>query len=121
MRRARTNTPLQALALMNDEQFVEAARAFAARLLSAEDSDRERIVRAFRLATARRPADGEVQVLEELLADALDAFASDEPGARALVRVGESTRGHELEPARLAAWTVLCSLILNLDEVVTQS
>ena len=121
MRRTRTNTPLQALALMNDEQFVEAARAFAERILSADvDSDRERAVLAFRTATARRPTDDETAVVLGLLREGAARFEQDPEAAERLLSVGESVPDPQLDAVRLAAWTVVANLILNLDEVVTK-
>jgi len=119
VRRARTNTPLQALVLLNDVQFVEAARGFAQRILDAEGSVDERLVLAFRSATARRPSAGELAVLRHVHRRALEGFLSDEPSARALVEFGDS----EPPPgacAELAAWTVVASTILNLDETITK-
>jgi hypothetical protein len=120
-RRARTNTPLQALALMNDEQFVEAARALAQRLLhEVPDSDEARVVRAYRLATARRPDPEEERVVLALLAEATLRFAQDRAAAEELIGVGASEPDAGLDPARLAAWTVVANMILNLDETITK-
>src|SRR5208282_1250051 len=66
-RRARTNTPLQALVLMNDEQYVEAARHLAERMMTADPTPAGRLTYAFRLATARRPRDAELKVLMQVL------------------------------------------------------
>jgi hypothetical protein len=121
--RARTNTPLQALALMNDVQFVEAARAFASRVLLAKlatERDRDRLVHAFRLATSRRPDAQELEVLEQLLVTERASYAVDPEAARALIDVGEAPVPEELDPVELAAWTHVTNLLLNLDEVVTR-
>ena len=119
--RARTNTPLQALALMNDVQFVEAARALAERVLrEGGATDEERAGWAFRLATARRPEPGELAVLLRLVEAQRAEYTSSGADAEALLGVGESAPDPELDPAELAAWTAAASLILNLDEVLTK-
>jgi hypothetical protein len=120
-RRALTNTPLQALALLNDPAYVEAARALAQRTLAeSRPDDKVRIARAFRLATAREPGGKEVRVLRELLQRQRAAFARDGKAARALVSVGESPRDKRVDPSELAAWTMVTSAILNLDETITR-
>jgi hypothetical protein len=120
-RRAATNTPLQALTLMNDPTYVEAARALAQRaLLEGGKDDKSRVVYAFRLATARTPTGKEVGVLRELLNGRLAAFARDRRSAVKLVDVGESRRDSRLDPVQLAAWTTVASAILNLDETITK-
>ena len=120
-RRALTNTPLQALTLMNDPTYVEAARALAQRaLLEGGKDDKSRIVYAFRLATARTPTGKEVGVLRELLKGRRISFAADRRSAVRLVDVGESGRDSRLDAAELAAWTTVASVILNLDETITK-
>jgi hypothetical protein len=120
-RRALTNTPLQALTLMNDPTYVEAARALAQRaLLEGGKDDKSRVVYAFRLATARTPTGKEVGVLRELLEGRRSAFAADRRSAVRLVDVGESGRDSRLDAAELAAWTTVASAILNLDETITK-
>jgi hypothetical protein len=121
IRRARTNTPLQALATLNDVQFVEAARHFAERIIyEGGRSDEQRINHAFRLATARVPKAAERSVLKEVLREALGRFAEDRESAAALVAVGESPRDESLDLAHHAAWTLVASAILNLDETLTR-
>ena len=120
-RRALTNTPLQALALMNDPTYVEAARALAQRaLLEGGKDDRSRVVYAFRLATARTPTGREVGILRDLLVGRRRAFAADRRSAVRLVDVGESGRDTRLDAAELAVWTTVASVILNLDETITK-
>jgi hypothetical protein len=121
VRRSRTNTPLQALALMNDEQFVEAARVFAERVLtSGGNTNRERATFAFRTATARQPDATEVSTLLRQLEMHLATYKSDSTAAAALLRVGERPRNDTLDTSELAAWTIVCNLLLNLDEAVTK-
>jgi hypothetical protein len=120
-RRAQTNTPLQALVLLNDPTYVEAARALAQRvLLESEKDERRRIEYAFRLATARKPTGREAGVLRSLVRGRLTEFRRDPRAAVRLLGVGESPRDTRLDVAELAAWTTLASVILNLDEVITK-
>ena len=120
-RRALTNTPLQALTLMNDPTYVEAARALAQRtLLEGGKDDKSRVIYAFRLATARTPTSKEVGVLRDLLKGRRRSFASDRRSAVRLIDVGESGRDSRLDAVELAAWTTVASVILNLDETITK-
>jgi hypothetical protein len=120
-RRVTTNTPLQALALLNDPTYVEASRALAQRtMLEAGRDEKSRIVYAFRLATARAPTGKEIDVLRTLLKGRLESFRKDRPGALKLLTVGESGRDKRLDPAELAAWTTVASVIFNLDETMTK-
>src|SRR5205823_5179604 len=122
VRRARTNTPLQALVLMNDPTYVEAARKLAERMMTeAGTSPDDRISFAFRLATARPPTDAERQVLRSVFEDDLTNFRHDPRAARKLLSVGESPRNEKLDTAELAAWTTVASVILNLDEVLNKN
>jgi len=120
-RRAQTNTPLQALVLLNDPTYVEASRALAQRaMLEGGREPAARIAYAFRLATARNPSKNEVKVLRTLLDRRLDAYRRDRQGALKLVSVGESPRNPRLDVAELAAYTTVTSVIFNLDETVTK-
>jgi hypothetical protein len=121
VRRARTNTPLQALVLMNDPTYVEAARKVAERVLTeAGLTLEERITFVFRLATARRPKPIEVAVLQRVLEEQRAAYHKDARTARKLLQVGEASPDPRVNGAELAAWTVVTSMILNLDEAVTR-
>jgi hypothetical protein len=119
-RRPLTNTPLQALALMNDTTFVEAARALAGRAMEGARGDEARLRLAFRLATARYPDAKEMKVLRGALARQRTVYAKDPEAAGALVKVGESPAPAAFKAQDLAAWTNVCSVILNLDETVTK-
>lgn len=117
--RPRTNTPLQALLLLNDDTFVEAARALGAVASAPGATSRERrIIELFRRATQREPGRAEIATLETLFMRQRERFSRDRAAALRLVHVGGSTRGHELDPIELATWTVVAQAILNLDEVV---
>jgi len=119
-RRAVTNTPLQALVLLNDPTYIEAARALAAKMMrEARDPD-QRIRYAFRLATAREPATKELQVLRDIERAEWTQYRHNPDGARKLLAVGESTFDTKLDAAELAAWTTVASTILNLDETITR-
>jgi hypothetical protein len=121
VRRARTNTPLQALILLNDPTYVEASRKLAERILSEGGrSAEEKITFAFRLATARQPAAREMAVLRKVLDRQLAACANDREAALKLLSVGESPRNENLDVVDLAAWTTVAGVILNLDETVTK-
>ena len=120
-RRTLTNTPLQALVMMNDPTYVEAARALAARAITQGGNDaKSRLAYAFKLATARPPSTAEFRVLRELLSRQHDLYRRDGKAAADLIRVGASQPDPRLNPRELAAWTVVASAILNLDETITK-
>ena len=121
VRRSRTNTPLQALALMNDEQFIEAARHLGMRMLREKgESDAVRLALGFRLVTARTPDSTELTVLQNVLTGQLEHYRQHTAEAKQLVAYGASPVPEEVDPAELAAWTMLGNLLLNLDETVTK-
>ncbi len=121
VRRSRTNTPLQALILLNDPTYVEAARKLAERALAEfNGSADERLVFAFRLVLARRPSAVEASVLGKVLESERENYRRDGAAALKLLSVGESPRREDLDPAELAAWTIVASGILNLDETLTR-
>jgi hypothetical protein len=120
-RRARTNTPLQALVLLNDPTYVEASRALAQRMLTEAGHDpAARIDLAFRLATARKPTSKERQVLRDLAERESAVYRKDRGAARNLLHIGESKFDTKLDAGELAAWTTVASVILNLDETITK-
>ncbi len=122
--RPRTNTPLQALVLMNDPTYVEAARVFAQRILTeGGESLRARLDFAFQVAVARVPEAEELEVLERLYQQQLDVYTHDSEAAKQIVAAGESpvpAGPAELDQTEHAVWTALASIILNLDETVTR-
>ena len=121
MRRERTNTPLQALLLMNEPQFVEAARGLAERAMIEGGSDPEaRIVDLFRRATGRRPEPAELAELAAAYRDFLGAYSGDVAAAGKLIATGETPPAPGLDPADLAATTMVANIVLNLDEVITK-
>jgi len=118
VREGRTNTPLQALNLMNDVTFVEAARVLAQRTLSLPATDRTRQI--FRLILSRTPEDGELTKLNEALAYYKDYYASRTKDAETYLAQGDTPVDKRVAPAELAAYTAVASLVLNLDEAVTK-
>ena len=119
--RDRTNTPLQALQLMNDVQHVEAARALAERAIAGGTSDEDRITFLYRTVLARRPDADELRIVSVLVAKQRGVYAADPAAAKALVSVGESRPKRLAPDAETAAWTLAANLVLNLDEAVTRN
>ncbi len=120
VRRSRTNTPLQALLLLNDVTYIEASRSLAAKVLSIPGSSEERLSWAFRRVTCRTPEPEELHTLTVLLEKQRSRFTSQLASARELIAVGRSDAGRELDPVQLASWTITMHTLLNLDEVVTR-
>ena len=116
-----TNTPLQALVTLNDPQFVEAARVFAARILrEGGDTDEKRINHALRLATGRHASPREIQILANTLSIKKAAFTADVETAKQYLSVGEHPRDETIPLPDHAAWTIIAQMILNLDETLTR-
>jgi hypothetical protein len=121
VRRERTNTPLQALLLMNEPQFVEASRALAQRgLREGGATDEARLTYLFRVVNTRPPRPAELAELTAALADLRAHYRANVDAAKGLIAVGETKPDPTLDPAELAAWTILGNTLLNLDEVVTK-
>ncbi len=121
VQRSRTNTPLQALALMNDVTFIEAARVMAQRLMSEGGlSMAERTTYGFKTITARPPEPAELIILQRRLENSLQTFQKDPELSQRLIHAGEFPVNDEVDPCELAALTTVMSLILNLDEVLTK-
>ncbi len=120
VRRDQTNTPLQALALMNDTTFVEASRKLAERAMIEIDGDAAaRVSHCFELVTARQPEKEELDALVRLYKNQKNRFGEEKRLARELLSVGESTSREDLIQIELAALTLVGNVILNLDETVT--
>ncbi len=117
VKRSRTNTPLQALVLMNDVQFVEAARVMASQLMSLPD-DRSRINEAFALFAGRPCDDHEMKVLQQLFDDERAYYNEHKDDAQHFVSIGESKTAIDVDNATLAAFTTVCQAILNLDATI---
>lgn len=121
--RPHSNTPLAALTLLNDPTFVEAARAFAARILteSAEPSNESRLNFALRLAVCRRPDDHERQVFMNLIEESTAYYRNHPEAAAETVKVGLAEKPTALSDVELAVWTTVARAILNLDETMTRN
>ncbi len=121
VRRSVTNTPLQALTLLNDPIFVEAARKLAERsILEGGAAAEAHLSFAFRLATGRQPDDHELGILSKTLSAMLNAYRADKNGAEAFVAAGSSRRDPSIPVSELAAYTAVANMILNMDEVITK-
>ena len=112
---------MHALIILNDITYIESARAMAQRvLLKNSPDDRARLTHAFRLATAREPKPAELAVLLKRIQQLRAKYSEDQAAANAVLTVGDSKRDETLNATEHAAYTVLCNLILNLDEVITR-
>jgi hypothetical protein len=121
VREVRTNTPLQALDLMNDVTYVEAARMLAERVMrECADEPRNRLALAFRLVMSRPPSETEQKVLLGSFHQQLDHFRAQPEDARKLLAMGEKRNDERLNQTELAAYAMTASLILNLDEAITK-
>ncbi|HVW86631.1 MAG TPA: DUF1553 domain-containing protein [Bryobacteraceae bacterium] len=121
VRRSITNTPLQALTLLNDPIFVEAARKLAERSIHEGGAGADdRIAFAFRLATGRLPDASETAILRSTLTRMLAAYRADESSARSLLAVGASGSDQSIPVSELAAYTAVANVILNMDETITK-
>ena len=121
IRRERTNTPMQALMLMNDPQFFEAARTFAERAVKeGGETPQARIAYLFEAATARLPKPREEALLLETFQIHYQELEANPEAAKELIAVGESKPDEALDAVEVAAWTMIANLILNLDEVLNK-
>ena len=118
--RVRSNIPQQALVLLNDPTYVEAARTFAVQIADASGGDREKIGWAFQQALARAPRPDEVASLTALLQKHRALFAADTVSAGAVLQVGLAPAPKEADAAEFAAWTSVARVILNLHETITR-
>ena len=118
MRRPTTNTPLQALVLLNDVQFVEAARVLAELVLNVPGTDESRVSKAFLRLAGRNPDKEELAILIKTLDEQREAFATDMAGALKLVSLGEKQPDPKLRATEVASMTIVVQTILNSDAVV---
>lgn len=120
--RARSNTPLQSLVLLNDPSYVEAARAFAEQIIRrGGTTSGDRLKFAFRRAVSRDITPAETQVLQTLLQKHFDQFNADSSAADQLLSVGAKPAPTDLDKDELAAWTSVARTILNLHETITRN
>ena len=120
--RPRSNTPTAALVLLNDPTFVEAARAFAVRILrDGGDNAASRINFAYREAISRTPSKAELAIVQQLLEANQIRYTADEKAAKELITTGQSPVPSDLKPVDLAAWTMVARAVLNLNETITRN
>jgi hypothetical protein len=119
--RPTTTTPLQALVLLNDVQFVESARAFAERIWNRSIDETERLRWAFEECLSRPPSDEELSVLTSALFRERTRYANDKAAAQKYLDNGESPRNEKIPVAEHAAWSQVAALLLNLSETVTRN
>lgn len=120
LRRPRTNTPLQALLLLNDPVFVEAARMLAARSLTSEGDDLEKLHELWQRVLVRDASQEELSLLHGLLLRQRERFNKAPDGARQLLAVEAANHDARLDVCELAAWTVVAQAVFNLDEAITK-
>jgi hypothetical protein len=121
IQRATTTTPLQALVLLNDVQFIEASRALAERMLKQSGDDAARLRWGFEESVSRPPTDEEMITLLGALNRERPRYASDEAAAMEYLSCGESPRDESIPPVEHAAWAQAAALMLNLSEAVTRN
>jgi hypothetical protein len=121
-RRPRTNTPLQALATLNDKSFVDAAAALARRMMTeAKGDEKAKAIHGFRLCVARAPRTAELEVVLNLYKENLERYRKNLTSAKLLAAVPDGPVPTDAEAAELAAWTVVANVLLNLDETITRT
>lgn len=117
VKRQSTNTPLQALVLLNDPQFITASQALAERMIEeGGDSSRDRISYAFRWATSRKPDVGEINILEDLFRKEMEEFQEHPERADAFLKIGEIKNKQGMNKLELASYAVVANTIINLSE-----
>lgn len=121
IQRSRTNTPLQSLLLLNAPQFVESARHLAERIMAQDTNEpRQQLSYIFRLVTGRTPSKQEVSIIQSVYRSQLTGFANDTNAVDELLAVGDSDVDDTLDRTKLAAWTMVCRMLLNLDEAISK-
>lgn len=120
LRRARTNTPLQALLLMNEPTYLEAARQLAQRLMAAHEDFTSRAEFAYQVLLARNPRPDEVEILRSVYESAQARFVASPASAQQFLAHGDSPRDDRFDPVELAAWSTVMNLLLSLDETLTK-
>jgi len=119
--REQTNTPLQALSLLNDPQFVEAARALAFRMKKeGGDSIGTQLQKGFELAISRNPNKKELEILTSLYVQELEAFEKDEEKARDYLSVGDYKIPEKFKASEMATLTMVANTLFNMDEMYTK-
>ena len=120
--RSRSNTPLAALVLLNDPTFLEAARVLAERMIQeGGDTIESQINFAFQRAVSRVADAEELSLLKNLLLQSKDLYRVDPSAAEALIQIGQQPAKENIEPAELAAWSIVARAILNMHETITRN
>jgi hypothetical protein len=120
--RVRSNIPQQALVLLNDPTYVEAARAFAARILNeCSGSTAQRVTWAWQQVLQRDPSEMEIKAIQSLVEKRLADYRSDSAAVDALLKTGFAPVPLAMDKAELAAWTHVARVLLNLHESITRS
>ena len=119
-RRIRSNTPLQALVTLNDPVYVEAAQAFARKLINAEKEDSKRIQLAYKTALSRQADSTEVEAITKLLKQRIEYYKSNKEDALKMAQVPLGKVPGNMNVSEAAAWSSVCNVILNLDEFLTK-
>ncbi|MEM9418125.1 MAG: DUF1553 domain-containing protein, partial [Planctomycetota bacterium] len=119
VRRERTNTPLQALVLMNDPQFVEAARHLAQVVMHADSGDRFALI--YTKAMGKAPSDKARGVIEDTFNQLHDIYREDPESAKKLLAVGDSPVDETLDPVELATWTMIANQVMNMDAFINKN
>ncbi|MFT7163204.1 MAG: hypothetical protein ACI9GZ_004406 [Bacteroidia bacterium] len=120
VKREPTSSPLQALVLLNDPQFVEASRVLAENIIREENNEETRLNTVFRVTTGRMPDDLEKEILNEFYKEELDNFSQDKEKALAYLNTGEKAWDRNLDPSEIAALGVVVNSIINTDEGFTK-
>lgn len=120
VRRSVTDTPLQALALLNETAFMESSRTMAVRVLKTPGSDDQRLRHLFDLTLGRPPKPSEATLLKKALVRYRRRYGADTAAAQALLKVGDAPQNKEIPAPEQASWMIVCSSLLNTDEFVTQ-
>jgi hypothetical protein len=121
VKRARTNTPLQALVLLNDPQVLESSRVLAQKLLKENSGMPEKIEKAFRLIVSRRPDKKEMDILQQYFSGQVTEFQNNKGNAGKFIRVGEYPLDNSVDPVQLAALMQVIHTMYNMDESETKS
>jgi len=121
VKRSKTNTPLQALIMMNEPGVLEASRVLAQTLLSTKMNDKERIVTAFRRIICRKPNEKESKILEEYYAEQLALFQQNKLDAAKTLKVGEYPADKKIDASQEAALMKTISTIYNLEEAIIKA
>jgi len=118
VRRASTNTPLQALVLLNDPTYLESARKLAELVVSSTPCEQERLQTAFFRVLCRAPQPDEEKLLIDACHKAAERFRHNPASAAELIHVGSSAVDPSIDPVELSSWTIVMSMLLNLDEAI---